>query len=97
MGEPRSLYAIAERCPFDAVLVRDRRNAVNSLLQLNLKRFRVPQRDLTKYSALAIVKQALELLYEFSPPEKNYREAMRTLHVYSEGDAEMLRKLQSSF
>ncbi len=97
MGESRILYAIAESCPFDAVLVRDMRNAVNSLLQLNLKRFRVPQTNLAKYSALDIVKQALELLYEFSPSEKNYREAMRTLQVYSEGDAEMLRVLQSSF
>lgn len=97
MGESRILYAIAESCPFDAVLVRDMRDAVNSLLQLNLKRFRVPQTNLAKYSALDIVKQALELLYEFSPSEKNYREATRTLQVYSEGDAEMLRVLQSSF
>jgi hypothetical protein len=97
MGEPRILYAIAESCPFDAVLVRDMRNAVNSLLQLNLQRFRVPQKTLAKYSALDIVKQALELLYEFSPSEKNYREAMRTLQVYSEGDAEMLAVLRSSF
>jgi len=97
MGESRILYAIAESCPFDAILVRDMRNAVNSLLQLNLKRFRVPQKNLAKYSALDIVKQALELLFEFSPSEKNYREAMRTLQVYSEGDAEMLTILQSSF
>ena len=97
MGEPRILYAIAESCPLDSVLVRDMKKAVNSLLQLNLKRFRVPQKKLAKYSALDIVKQALELLYEFSPSEKNYREAMRTLQVYSEGDAEMLTVLQSSF
>jgi hypothetical protein len=97
MGEPRILYAIAESCPLDSVLVRDMKKAVNSLLQLNLKRFRVPQKKLAKYSALDIVKQALELLYEFSPSEKNYREAMRTLQVYSEGDAEMLSVLQSSF
>ncbi len=97
MGESRVLYAIAESCPFDAVLVRDMRNAVNSLLQLNLKRFRVPQKNLAKYSALDIVKQALELLFEFSPSEKNYREATRTLQVYSEGDTEMLKVLQSSF
>ena len=97
MGEQRILYAIAESCPFDALLVRDMKKAVNSLLQLNLKRFRVPQKSLANYSALDIVKQALELLYEFSPSEKNYREAMRTLQVYSEGDAEMLSVLQSSF
>jgi hypothetical protein len=97
MGESRTLYAIAESCPFDSILVRDMKTAVNSLLQLNLKRFRVPQKNLAKYSALDIVKQALELLYEFSPSEKNYREAMRTLQVYSEGDTEMLTVLQSSF
>jgi len=97
MGEPRILYAIAESCPFDSILVRDMKKSVNSLVQLNLKRFRVPQTNLAKYSALDIVKQALELLYEFSPSEKNYREAMRTLQVYSEGDTEMLTVLQSSF
>jgi hypothetical protein len=43
------------------------------------------------------MKQALELLFEFSPSEKNYREAMRTIRVYSEGDEEMLRLLQESF
>ncbi len=97
MGEARVLYAIAESCPLDALLVRDMRRAVNALLQLNLKRFRVPQVELAKYSALDVMKQALELLYEFSPSEKNYREAMRTIQVYSEGDEEMLRTLQDSF
>lgn len=97
MGKPRILYAIAESCPLDSVLVRDMKKSVNSLLQLNLKRFRVPQKNLAKYSALDILKQALELLYEFSPSEKNYREAMRTLQVYSEGDVEMVTVLQSSF
>jgi hypothetical protein len=97
MGSDPVLYAIAESCPFDTLLVRDMRAAVNALLQLNLKRFRVPQITLAKYSALDIMKQALELLFEFSPSEKNYREAMRTIHVYSEGDTEMLTTLQSSF
>ncbi len=97
MGETRILFAIAESCPLDALLVRDMKQAVNALLQLNLKRFRVPQKALAKYSALDILKQALELLFEFSPSEKNYREAMRTLQVYSEGDEEMLRTLQKSF
>lgn len=97
MGESRVLYAIAESCPFDALLVRDMKRAVNDLLQLNLKRFRVPQQQLAKYSALDVVKQALELLFEFSPSEKNYREAMRTIQVYSEGDEEMLRTVQRSF
>ncbi len=97
MDEQGTLYAIAESCPLDSVTVRDMRSAVNSLLQLNLKRFRVPQKNLAKYSALDIVKQGLELLFEFSPSEKNYREAMRTLQVYSEGDMEMLAVLQSSF
>ena len=97
MGEDRILYAIAESCPFDAMLVRNMRLAVNSLLQLNLKRFRVPQKAVTKYSALDVMKQALELLYEFSPSERNYREAMRTIQVYSEGDEEMLRTLRASF
>ncbi len=97
MGGTRTLYAIAESCPFDALLVRDMRRAVNALLQLNLKRFRVPQKELAKYSALDVVKQALELLFEFSPSEKNYREAMRTIQVYSEGDEEMLRTLRDSF
>jgi hypothetical protein len=73
------------------------RKAVDSLLQLNLRRFRVPQQNLAKYSALDIVKQALELLFEFSPSEKNYREAMRTIQVYSEGDTEMLATIQASF
>jgi hypothetical protein len=97
MGEAKTLYAIAESCPFDALLVRDMRLAVNALLQLNLKRFRVPQKQLAKYSALDVIKQALELLFEFSPSEKNYREAMRTIQVYSEGDEEMMRTIRESF
>ncbi len=97
MGEAKTLYAIAESCPLDALLVRDMKRAVNALLQLNLKRFRVPQKQLAKYSALDIVKQALELLFEFSPSEKNYREAMRTIQVYSEGDEEMMRTILESF
>jgi hypothetical protein len=97
MGKGRVLYAIAESCPFDALLIADMKRAVNSLLQLNLKRFRVPQRAGTTYSALDVMKQALELLYEFSPSERNYREAMRTIRVYSENDEEMLRTLQASF
>ena len=97
MGEPRILYGIAESSPFDALLVRNMKRAVDSLLQLNLKRFRVPQKDITRYSALDVMKQALELLYEFSPSEKNYREAMRTIRVYSEGDEEMLRILRENF
>jgi hypothetical protein len=97
MGEVRTLDAIAESCPFDVLLVRDMKAAVSSLLQLNLKRFRIPQKTIAHYSALDVMKQALELLYEFSPSEKNYREAMRTIQVYSEGDQEMLRVLQTSF
>jgi hypothetical protein len=97
MGSTRVLYAIAESCPFDALLVKEMRQAVNSLLQLNLKRFRVPEKVGTKYSALDIMKQCLELLFEFSPSNRNYREAMRTIQVYSEGDEEMLLKLRSSF
>jgi len=97
MGERRVLEAIGESCPFDALLVRKIRAAVNALLQLNLKRFRVPQVNLAKYSALDVMKQALELLFEFSPSEKNYREAMRTIRVYSEGDEEMSRLLQDNF
>ena len=97
MDQDRILYAIAESCPFDAMLVRDMKRSVNSLLQLNLKRFRVPQKKMTKYSALDVMKQALELLYEFSPSERSYREAMRTITIYSEGDEEMLRTLKESF
>ena len=97
MDGPIVLYAIAESCPFDSLLVRDMRKAVDALLQLNLRRFRVPKQNLAKYSALDIVKQALELLFEFSPSEKNYREAMRTIRVYAENDEEMLTTLQSSF
>jgi hypothetical protein len=97
MDRRRVLYAIAESCPFDALLVRQMKRSVDSLLRLNLRRFRVPQQNLAKYSALDIVKQALELLFEFSPSEKNYREAMRTIVVYSEGDEEMLTTIQSSF
>jgi hypothetical protein len=97
MDEVRVLYAIAESCPFDSLLVLDMRRAVDALLQLNLRRFRVPQQSLAKYSALDIVKQALELLFEFSPSEKNYREAMRTIRVYAEDDEEMLTTLYSSF
>ena len=97
MNQSRVLYAIAESCPFDSLLVRDMKKAVNALLQLNLKRFRVPQKTMTKYSALDVMKQALELLFEFTPSEKNYREAMRTIQVYSEGDSEMVQTLKSSF
>jgi hypothetical protein len=94
---PKTLFAIAESCPFDALLVRDMKRAVNALVQLNLKRFRVPQKSLAKYSALDVIKQALELLFEFAPSEKNYREAMRTIRVYSEGDQEMARTMTESF
>ena len=52
---------------------------------------------MTKYSALDVMKQALELLFEFAPSEKNYREAMRTIQVYSEGDHEMVQTLKNSF
>jgi hypothetical protein len=97
MDEDRILYAIAESCPFDALLIADMKRSVNSLLQLNLKRFRVPQKVGTTYSALDVMKQALELLYEYSPSERNYREAMRTIQVYSENDEEMLHTLQASF
>ena len=97
MSQPRVLYAIAESCPFDSLLVRDMKKAVNALVQLNLRRFRVPQKTMTKYSALDVMKQALELLFEFTPSEKNYREAMRTIQVYSEGDVEMVQTLKSSF
>lgn len=96
-GESRTLYAIAESCPLDSFLVKEMKRSVNSLLQLNLKRFRVPQAEKTKYSALDVMKQALELLFEFSPSEKNYREAIRTIQVYSEGDEEMIRVLRASF
>jgi hypothetical protein len=97
MGERKVLYAIAESCSVDAFLVYEMRKSVDALLRLNLRRFRVPQQNLAKYSALDIVKQALELLFEFSPSEKNYREAMRTIQVYSEGDEEMLTTIRSSF
>jgi len=97
MGGLMVLYGIAESCPFDSLLVREMKRSVDSLLQLNLRRFRVPKQNLAKYSALDIVKQALELLFEFSPSEKNYREAMRTIRVYAEGDEEMLTALRSSF
>ena len=97
LGESIVLYALAESSPFGSLLVREMKRSVDALLQLNLRRFRVPQQSLAKYSALDIVKQALELLFEFSPSEKNYREAMRTIRVYAEGDAEMLTTLQSSF
>ncbi len=88
---------IAESCPFDILLARKMKASVNSLLQLNLKRFRVPQKAAARYSALDIVKQALELLYEFSPSQKSYREAMRTILVYSEGDFETFAVLSGSF
>ena len=97
MDDLNVLYAVGESCPFDSVLVREMKRSVDSLLKLNLRRFRVPQQNLAKYSALDIVKQALELLFEFSPSEKNYREAMRTIRVYAEDDEEMLTTLQSSF
>jgi hypothetical protein len=97
MSESRVLYVVAESFPFDSTLVREMRKSVDALLQLNLRRFRVPQQNLAKYSALDIVKQALELLFEFWPSEKNYREAMRTIRVYAEGDEEMLTTLLNSF
>jgi len=97
LTQPRVLYAIAESCPFDSLLVREMKKTINALLQLNLKRFRIPQKTMTKYSALDVMKQALELLFEFTPSEKNYREAMRTIQVYSEGDDEMTQTLKSSF
>jgi hypothetical protein len=97
MGHSRVVYAIAESRPLDALLVRDMKRAVGSLLQLNLQRFRVPEKATTHYSALDVMKQALELLYEFAPSQRSYREAMRTIQVYSEGDDEMLRTLRASF
>ena len=97
MNQPRVVYAIAESCPFDSLLVREMKRVVGSLLQLNLKRFRVPEKSMAKYSALDILKQALELLFEFGPSEKNYREAIRTIQVYSEGDLDMIQILNSGF
>ena len=97
LGEPRVISVIAESCPFDALLVKQMKGTVNTLLQLNLQRFRVPQKTMTKYSALDVMKQALELMFEFSPSEKNYREAMRTIGVYSEGDENMKQVLTTSF
>jgi len=97
MGEGRVLYAIAESCPLDALLIADMKRSVSSLLRLNLKRFRVPQKVGTTYSALDVMKQALELLYEYSPSKRNYREAMRTIQAYSESDEGMLYTLQASF
>lgn len=97
MDKTQLVYVVAESCPFDAVLVRDMKKSVNRLTQLNLKRFRVPQKSMTKYSALDVMKQALELMFEFSPSRKNYREALRTIQVYSEGDDEMLQTIRSSF
>jgi hypothetical protein len=97
MDETRVLFAIAESCPLDALLVKEMRRSVNSLLQLNLRRFRIPQKMTTHYSALDVMKQALELLFEFSPSERNYREAMRTIQVYSEGDKEMFSTLRACF
>jgi hypothetical protein len=73
------------------------KKVVDTLLQLNLKRFRIPQKTMSKYSGLDVMKQALEVLFEFSPSEKNYREAMRTIQVYSEGDVEMAQTLKSGF
>jgi hypothetical protein len=93
----RVLFAVAESCPFDSLLVRDMKKTIGVLMQLNLKRFRVPERTMTKYSAIDVMKQALELLYEFSPSEKSYREAMRTIQVYSEGDDEMAQTLRTGF
>lgn len=97
MGKLKILYAIAENCPVDALLVKQMKGAVSALLQLNLKRFRVPEKAVTGYSALDVMKQALELLYEFSPSERNYREAIRTIQVYSEGDEEMVVSLRTCF
>ncbi|MGA2783475.1 MAG: hypothetical protein ABSF09_02080 [Candidatus Bathyarchaeia archaeon] len=97
MSKSHVVYAVSESCPFDALLVKGMKRSVDALLQLNLKRFRVPQKVMSKYSALDVMKQSLELMFEFSPSEKNYREAMRTIQVYSEGDEEMAQTLRASF
>ncbi len=97
MGEDKILYVSSESCPFDLLLVRRMKETINTLLRLNLKRFRVPEKSVTKYSALDVMKQALELLFEFAPSERNYREALRTIRVYSEEDDEMLTILTRSF
>jgi hypothetical protein len=70
LNEPRVLWAIGESCPFDALLVRRMKQTVNTLLQLNLKRFRVHQKTMTKNSALDVMKQALQLMFEFPPREE---------------------------
>jgi hypothetical protein len=46
VGEPRILYAIAEDCPFDVLLVKNMRRAIDNLVQLNMRRFRVPDKTL---------------------------------------------------
>ena len=97
IGEPELLYATSESCPFDILLIKEMKRCVNSLLHLNMSRFRVPQKPVAQYSALDVVKQDLELLYEFSPSDRNYREALRTIQVYSEGDLQMLSKMRASF
>lgn len=57
-GESRILYAIAESYPFDALLVKEMKDAVNFPLQSNLKRFRIPQKVVTRHSALDIMKHS---------------------------------------
>lgn len=96
MAEPLRIYGIAEARPVDALAVAEMRRALASLAGFSLGGHRTPPK-LGPYSPLEVLKLALEILFEFSPSAKTYREAKRTIRVYSEDDRKTFESLSYAF
>jgi hypothetical protein len=92
----RSIPTIADAVSVDTILVNKMKTALASMLRLNVRGFRTSYKG-SYYSSIEVLKQSLELLFEFGVSTKSYREATRTIRLYSQGDAEAERELLRSF
>ncbi len=89
------IYAIAEAQPIDALCIAEMDKALKEMVALNIRDYRTGRFGL--YSAIEIAKQALELVFEFGVATKSYREAIRTIRVYTQGDAAKAEVLTKAF
>lgn len=92
----RAIPTIADAVSLDALLVNKMKRALASMLRLNVRGFRTPYKG-SYYSSIEVLKQSLELLFEFGVSTKSYREAVRTIQVYSQRDPEAEQELLRSF
>lgn len=92
----REIPTIADAVAIDALLVNRMKQTLVALLQLNVRGFRTTYKG-SYYTPFEVLKQALELLFEFGVSTKSYREALRTIHVYSQGDREAEQELGKAF